>query len=52
MACMFMQPILYRERSVMPHRARLVWRDLVTTAAPIARNIDGYLAHQATRQVT
>ena len=30
----------------MPHRARLVWRDLVTTAAPIAHNIDGYLAHQ------
>jgi hypothetical protein len=26
--------------------ARLVWRDLVTAAAPIARNIDGYLAHQ------
>jgi hypothetical protein len=34
------------EHPHLPHRARLVWRDLVTATAPIAHTIDGYIADQ------
>ncbi len=51
-ACIFMQATLYRERSHMPHRARLVRRDLAATAVPFARSIDGHLAHHSLQALT
>jgi len=45
------QPHIYSQRakgdqrSHLPHRARLVRRDLAATAALLARSIDRHLAH-------
>jgi hypothetical protein len=36
----------------MPHRARLVRRDLAATAVPFARSIDGHLAHHGLQALT